>query len=85
VDTAYSGTVILISSDHYTRPSDYTFTQSDSGTHIFSVSLFTAGVQTLLVRDAANGTIMATVTVALTLPEMEASKARCISSQTSEP
>ena len=63
VDTGYTGTVLLITSDHSTRPSDYTFTQSDTGTHLFGLSLFTAGAQTLLVRDAANGTIMATVTV----------------------
>ena len=58
VATGYTGTVrLLTSSDHDTPPSDYTFTQSDNGTHTFSVTLFTAGVQTLLVQDAANGAI----------------------------
>ena len=65
VVTGYTGTVLLITSDHSTRPSDYTFTQSDSGTHVFSVSLFTAGPQTLLVLDAANGAIMGSVTIAV--------------------
>jgi hypothetical protein len=61
--TGYSGTVLLITTDHDTPPSAYTFTQSDNGSHTFAVTLSTAGVQTLLVRDAANGAIMNTATV----------------------
>src|SRR5262249_28727382 len=54
VDIGYSGTVTITSLDRDPRPFDYTFTPDDKGTHVFSVSLFTAGSQTILVRDTAN-------------------------------
>jgi photosystem II stability/assembly factor-like uncharacterized protein len=62
-DTDYTGTVLLTSSDRYPRPTDYTFTRGDNGQHVFNVSLFTAGVQTLLARDAAKGSISGSATV----------------------
>jgi hypothetical protein len=63
VATGYTGTVLLTSSDRYPQPSDYTFTASDNGTHRFALSLFTAGVQTILARDATNPLLTGTATV----------------------
>ena len=63
--TGYSGTVILLTTDHDTTPSIYTFTQSDNGSHTFAVTLFTAGVQTLTVSDAANEAITRTANVSV--------------------
>ena len=62
VATGYTGTVLLTSSDRTPQLSDYTFTPSDNGTHSFALTLFTAGVQTVLARDAANGSITNTKT-----------------------
>jgi hypothetical protein len=62
----YTGTVILTSSDRNPQPSIYTFTSSDNGSHVFSsVSLLTAGMQTLLAQDAVNGSITGTAPVAV--------------------
>jgi hypothetical protein len=63
VAIGYTGTVLLIGSDRNPQPSDYTFTTNDNGTHSLTLSLFTAGVQTILGRDAANGFITGTATV----------------------
>ena len=44
VATGYTGTVALTSSDpHAVLPSSYTFTPSDAGRHVFSVTLETSG------------------------------------------
>jgi hypothetical protein len=53
----YSGTVHFASSDHVaTLPADYTFVAGDSGTHSFSVTLKTAGTQSLTATDMGAGT-----------------------------
>ena len=50
----YTGTVHFASSDPQAGlPADYTFTAADDGVHTFSVTLFTAGGQTLTAFDTA--------------------------------
>jgi hypothetical protein len=51
--TGYTGTVHFGSSDGQASilPADYTFTAGDHGTHTFSVTLFTAGTQSITVAD----------------------------------
>jgi hypothetical protein len=52
VSTGYVGTVHFTSTDpRAVLPADYTFTPTDLGTHTFSISLGTAGGQTLNVYD----------------------------------
>jgi hypothetical protein len=46
-------------------PSDYTFTTSDKGTHVFGATLFTAGPQTLNVQDKANGSVTGIAKIAV--------------------
>ena len=54
VDTGYTGIVHFTSTDTGAiLPSDYTFTAGDSGIHTFSVTLVTAGNQTITVTDNA--------------------------------
>jgi DNA/RNA endonuclease G (NUC1)/fibronectin type 3 domain-containing protein len=48
---SYTGTVHFTSSSAGTLPADYTFTGGDSGTHIFSVSLTSAGAQSITATD----------------------------------
>jgi hypothetical protein len=49
---AYLGTVRFTSSDpHAILPGDYTFTADDAGTHIFTATLVTAGIQSITVAD----------------------------------
>jgi hypothetical protein len=63
-DPNYTGSVTLFSSDRSPRPSFYTFTPGDNGTHTFGgVMLYTAGAQTLTARDAINGSIAGTALV----------------------
>jgi hypothetical protein len=51
-DPAYTGTVHFTSSDYQADlPADYTFTVADHGTHTFSVTLKTAGDQSVSVED----------------------------------
>lgn len=65
VDTAYTGTVHVASTDPAATPFpfDYTFTPADAGTHTFggtfatSGSGFDAANQSVTVRDAANSSI----------------------------
>lgn len=49
----YTGTARLSTEPAAARPGDYTFTAEDSGGHRFSVTLSTAGNQTISVTDAA--------------------------------
>jgi hypothetical protein len=59
VATGYTGTVVFDSSDgQAVLPGAYTFTATDNGTHTFSASLRTAGVQSLTVTDTATTTLM---------------------------
>jgi FG-GAP-like repeat/RTX calcium-binding nonapeptide repeat (4 copies) len=51
-DPAYTGTVHFTSSDYQAvLPADYSFTAADHGVHTFSVTLDTAGTQSLSVAD----------------------------------
>ncbi|HEX3147811.1 MAG TPA: hypothetical protein VHR66_06980 [Gemmataceae bacterium] len=60
----YTGAVHLTSSDTAAvLPADYTFTAADNGVHKFSVTLNTAGSQTVTATDTTTSTITATVTV----------------------
>jgi hypothetical protein len=53
--SAYTGTVHFTSSDKQAvLPVDYTFTSGDVGSHVFTVTLKTAGNQSVAVADAAN-------------------------------
>src|SRR5438874_221300 len=52
-DTAYAGTMSFTSSDSQAvLPADYTFTADDQGVHTFTVTLGTAGTQSLIATDA---------------------------------
>jgi hypothetical protein len=60
----YTGTVHFASSDSQaTLPADYTFTASDKGSHVFSVTFATAGRQTLSVTDTAHSSITDSILV----------------------
>ncbi len=60
----YAGIVHFSSSDVNAQlPSDYTFTAADAGVHTFSVTLETAGSQTVNVTDPGNSGLNATQTV----------------------
>jgi len=57
-DPTYHGTVHFTSSDtKAVLPGDYTFTGADAGVHTFSVTLKTAGTQSVRARDTATATI----------------------------
>ena len=58
----YAGTVVFSSTDLQASLPYYTFTAADNGTHTFSVTLRTAGTQSLTVRDYGNGLISNTQT-----------------------
>jgi hypothetical protein len=56
VATTYAGTAHTSSTDSRAiLPVDYTFTAGDAGTHTFSVTLKTAGPQSVTIQDAQNG------------------------------
>jgi hypothetical protein len=60
----YTGTVHFTSTDpSAVLPADYTFTGGDAGSHTFSVTLKTAGSQTIIVTDRSSVTGSATVAV----------------------
>jgi hypothetical protein len=57
-NTGYSGTVHFTSSDPQAAlPANYTFTAADQGVHTFSVTLKTAGSQSITATDTATGSI----------------------------
>jgi hypothetical protein len=61
----YTGTVHFSSSDAAaTLPEPYTFTTDDRGSHVFRITLATAGRQTVTVTDRANG-LSGTTTIAV--------------------
>ena len=61
VATGYTGTVHFTSSDaSAVLPANYTFTGGDAGTHVFSVTLKTAGTQSITATDTVTGTITGT-------------------------
>ena len=56
VATGYTGTVHFTSSDAQAGlPANYTFTGGDAGTHVFSVTLKTAGTQSITATDTVTG------------------------------
>jgi uncharacterized repeat protein (TIGR03803 family) len=58
VATGYTGTVHFTSSDgKAVLPADFTFTSSDAGQHAFSVTLKTAGSQSLTATDTGTGSV----------------------------
>jgi sugar lactone lactonase YvrE len=58
VATGYTGTVHVSSSDlQAALPADHSFTAADAGVHTFSVSLCTAGTQSLTATDTATPTL----------------------------
>src|SRR5262245_44845172 len=68
---SYTGTVHFTSSDYQAvLPADYTFTAADHGVHTFSVSLKTAGAQSLTVADQA---AFASATTSITVTPAAAS------------
>jgi hypothetical protein len=63
-DPNYRGTVTFSSSDgQAVLPANYTFTSADAGVHQFSLTLKTAGSQTVSVADTADAGLHTTVTV----------------------
>jgi hypothetical protein len=64
IQGSYKGTVQFTSSDRFASlPANYTFTAADAGSHTFSVTLETAGQQTIVVADTSDATIRNFVTV----------------------
>jgi hypothetical protein len=62
VATGYTGTISFSSSDeHALLPSGFSFFAADAGTHTFSVTLQTAGTQSITATDTANPSISGTV------------------------
>jgi hypothetical protein len=61
VATGYTGTVHFTSSDaRAVLPANYTFTSADAGTHAFSVTLKTAGSQSITAADTLTSSLTAT-------------------------
>jgi hypothetical protein len=59
--SSYRGTVHFSSSDlQAVLPADYTFTDADNGQHMFSVTLKTAGTQSITATDTATPAFMGT-------------------------
>ena len=59
----YTGTIQFTSSDaRAVLPAPYTFTAADNSTHVFTVTLKTAGAQTITIADTANASITASAT-----------------------
>ena len=58
VATGYTGTVAFSSSDgHAGLPANYAFKGADAGVHIFSVTLKTAGSQSITATDTITSSI----------------------------
>ncbi len=64
--TGYGGTVSFASSDGSAGlPANYTFQPGDNGVHSFSVTLKTAGGQSVTATDTAHGSVTGSVTVSV--------------------
>jgi hypothetical protein len=63
VATGYRGKVHLSSTDAKAGTSDYTFSSSDNGVHVFSFTFSTLGNQTLTIGDSSNGSLSGTAQV----------------------
>ncbi len=65
--TNYTGTVHFRSNDPQgLLPSHYTFTAADNGAHTFSVTLGTAGIRDITIRDKSTHTIKGRATITVT-------------------
>jgi transcriptional antiterminator Rof (Rho-off) len=61
IATGYTGTVHFTSSDgQAVLPANYTFSSGNAGTHTFTVTLETAGTQSITVTDTSTSTITGT-------------------------
>jgi subtilase family serine protease len=61
-DTGYTGSIHFTSTDpQASLPADFTFTSADSGTFTFTVTLNTAGTQSIAATDAANSAVTGTL------------------------
>src|SRR5208337_1324705 len=61
IATGYTGTVHFTSSDgQAVLPANYTFSSGNAGTHTFTVTLKTAGTQSITVTDTSTSTITGT-------------------------
>jgi uncharacterized repeat protein (TIGR03803 family) len=66
-DTSYTGTIHFTSSDpRAVLPANYTFTTADAGAHTFTVTLKTAGPQTITATDSASSSIAGGTTTTVT-------------------
>jgi hypothetical protein len=66
-DSNYTGKVHFTSTDSQAGlPGDYTFTAADKGQHTFSVTLKTAGSQTVTATDTANSSFFGSATITVT-------------------
>ena len=64
IDIHYTGTIQLQSSDlQAVLPANYTFTSTDAGSHTFSITLSTAGTQSITATDLARATITGSISV----------------------
>jgi len=56
--SGYTGTIHFTSTDTKAKlPANYTFKAADAGTHVFSVTLKTAGTQSVTATDTVTKTI----------------------------
>ncbi len=55
VSDTYRGTVAFATTDVSTMPADYSFTNKDSGVHVFTTTLVTTGLQSIGVNDLSTG------------------------------
>jgi hypothetical protein len=61
-DAAYTGTIHFTTSDAQgALPTDYTFTAADKGVHVFSITLRTAGSQSITARDTSLSAVTGTL------------------------
>ena len=63
INTGYRGTVVFSGTDpQAVLPAPYTFTAADGGTHNFSATLKTAGIQSLTITDTTSASLLGTET-----------------------
>jgi hypothetical protein len=69
VAVGYRGKVHFTSSDSKASlSSDYTFTAGDNGVHVFTFTLNTIGIQSILINDVTNSTFNGSATVNVSAP-----------------
>jgi hypothetical protein len=69
----YNGTVTFTTTDgHATMPAQYTFTDADYGTHIFSARFETVGSQKITVTENGSASVLGTVAVDVATPTVSA-------------